>query len=442
MTDHEFIGKFWIDTDSVGLQRPGVLRVGNGSTPVLLVDGALTSLMQAVGTSGAGDTLVTRYEPVSDFTPRTIHGITADGTKITLLHAQTRRYFGGLLPDEQSEELQAIRVLIGEHVRNRDHPFSGIRVALQSAHAMLSPLWPNRTPLEDGGTVHLEEDAGTVWLVLQDFAPQSLSVLDRRYLRPLCTLLSLGIGDAVGLLAVQVREDSASPWWPIHSKAHEPYDLPIRHGTLLRKGDISATVVATWLGKAETLGPLPPVVARGTRGSTVLETQVLELTTVAEGLHRRLRPDALRFSDDIGRAVRDAAAAAAEEIRVGSGEAVKGFLAYVQEIGYGQRLLDLAEMTRPVIPEVTGRTSRWKTAVYNARNDFAHRARPDWFDDSDYDQYVTVALSVQWLLRTILLIEAGIPASLLHARFQEHEEYQLFLEQAKVWQPRIYGTNN
>jgi len=51
--------------------------------------------------------------------------------------------------------------------------------------------------------------------------------------------------------------------------------------------------------------------------------------------------------------------------------------------------------------------------VYGARNDFAHRARQGWFEDSDYDKYVTVALSLQWLLRGLLLSEAGIPINVL-----------------------------
>ncbi len=95
--------------------------------------------------------------------------------------------------------------------------------------------------------------------------------------------------------------------------------------------------------------------------------------------------------------------AAAEQVEADAGEVVKGFLNYVHEVGYGKRLLDLAEMVRPFMPEVTGRSNRWKAAVYGARNDFAHRARQGWFEDSDYDKYVTVALSLQWLLRGLLL---------------------------------------
>ena len=107
-------------------------------------------------------------------------------------------------------------------------------------------------------------------------------------------------------------------------------------------------------------------------------------------------------------------------------------------MGYGQRLLELVEMARPIVPDVTGRTNRWKAAVYDSRNDFAHRATEGWFEDSDYDKYVMVVLSLQWLLRALLLAESGLARELLAARFRAHVEYQLFLEQAASWQPRIY----
>jgi len=241
------------------------------------------------------------------------------------------------------------------------------------------------------------------------------------------------------LLGLEVQQEPELPWWPVHSAAQRSSDLPIQRITLLRADDITPMIVMTWLDQVEKLGPLPPVVTNGLQGPIVLESRVLELTTVTEGLHRRLRPGGLRFSEEIGTAVRNAAAEAAENTEAGAGKVVKGFLNHVHEIGYGQRLLELAEMAEPGAPGVTGRSNRWKAAVYEARNDFAHRAEMGWFEDSDYDRYVTVVLSLQWLLRAVLLLEAGIQSNILAERFRKHQEYQLFLEQAATWQPRIYS---
>ena len=261
--------------------------------------------------------------------------------------------------------------------------------------------------------MRFEDDGEGRWLVLQRINSRSIRGLDRQYLRPLCTLLALATKDQASLLQLQLQQHEGMPWWPVHSAAQRSSDLPFRQGALLRSSDLSPRVLSSWLDQVEKLGPLPAVVAAGLSSPIALEATVLALTTVAEGLHRRLRPNTFRFSEEAGAAIRDAAVAAAEQVEADAGEVVKGFLNYVHEVGYGKRLLDLAEMVRPFMPEVTGRSNRWKAAVYGARNDFAHRARQGWFEDSDYDKYVTVALSLQWLLRGLLLSEAGIPINVL-----------------------------
>jgi Apea-like HEPN len=443
MSVQELRGDFWIKGRN-DRRRPGVLSLEKEAAPLLTVTGALTSMMRLVEVVGTGDEAVSEYEPSNDRTLYTIHGSLNDGTAVTVLQAQNRVYRGGFRPDNQIEELRGSHAVIGAQLTGRDHEFGGIRVRLQAANVMLSGLITtsstDRTPMQSGGRLYLELDGEDIWLVLEDITPRTLRGLDRQFLRPICTLLSLGTGEQVGLLELQVRQDEASSWWPVHSAAQQESDRPTSPSSLLRKGDISPSVIATWFDQVEKLGPLPPVVAVRERGSIALESRILELTTVSEGLHRRLRPNAFRFPEETGVAVRDAAVEAAEHVQAGAGQAVRGFLAYVYEVGYGRRLVELAEMVEPIIPDVTGRTSRWKNAVYEARNAFAHRATTDWFEDADYDKYVTVALSLQWLLRALLLREAGEPLEFLAARFREHTEYQLFLEQAKSWQPRIYRS--
>lgn len=443
----ELAGEFWL-ADAAGSRRRGVLRLKKESSPRLAVDGALTSMMPLVSETGSGDTLLRKWEPANDRSLYTIHGVTDDGTPVTLLEAQNRRYSGPLSsgplsPDEQREELQSIQAVVGAHIEGRDHQFAGARIRVQQATELLSsrndPLWLLPTTVQSGGTFHLEESQEATWLVLQGIAPRTIRGLDRQYARPLCTLLSLSTGGAtVGLLGLEVQQESETPWLQLYSAAHRSSDLPVARNSLLRTGDISLRVLKTWLDKVEKLGPLPPVVTNGMQGPIVLESRVLALTTVAEGLHRRLKPDAVRFSEKTGVAVRNAAVEAAENMQPDTGEAVKGLLNHVHEVGYGQRLVELAEMAESGAPGVTGRTNRWKAAVYGARNEFAHRAGTGWFDDADYDRYITVALSLQWLLRSVLLLEAGVESDLLAERFRTHEEYQLFLEQARAWQPQIY----
>jgi hypothetical protein len=436
-------GRFWI-ADAVGLRRSGVLRLENGEPPNLVVHGALTPMMRRVDVSGTGDDAIAVYEPAEDYTPRTIFGTLRDGTQVTLLQAQSRGHKGGFKPDDQVEELAAIHAVLGAHLTGRDHQLSGFRVRIQGAGRMLSrtshPSWQKPTTLKEGGSIRLS-DEGNAWLTLEHLPPRSIRGLDRQYLRPLCTLISLAIGRKVGLLELQVQQGVSMAWWPVHSAAHQPDDVSVSPSALLAPGDITPTVATTWLDEVERLGPLPPIVASAS-GPITLEAEVLALTTVAEGLHRRLCPNAFRFSEEVGSKVREAASVAAEAVQPGAGKTVRGYLNFVHQVGYGQRLLDLAETVQAFMPDVTGHTSRWKSAVYNTRNDFAHRAHQGWFEDSDYDKYLTVALSLRWLLRGVLLARAGFSTDLLATRFRAHQEYQLFLNQAKEWQPNIYATTN
>ncbi|HEX8626882.1 MAG TPA: HEPN domain-containing protein [Catenuloplanes sp.] len=440
MIGREEAGDFWL-ADTGGSPRPGVLRLDTEQAPTLTLRGLLTQVLRWVNVAEPGNEPTYRGDPVNDRSLHIIHGSTNEGTPVTLIDAQCRGY-GGLRPDQQTQSFQGVQAVIGAHLTGRDHQFSGVRVRLQSAAAMLSPAshpsWLTPTPLPDGGDVRLEEDEEGTWLVLQRVTPRSIRGLERQYLRPLATLLSLATGHPVGLLGTHVQEDAEGPWWPVHGAAHRGSDLPGHVEKLLCTADLTPTVIATWLGRTDALGPLPPVVAAAMRGPIALEGRVLELTTVAEGLHRRLRPEAVRFSPEIGRAVRRAAAAAAEEVHAGAGEAVRDFLGHVHGIGYGDRLLGLAAMAESAIPGVTGHSKRWKKAVYNARNDFAHRASTGWFHDDDYDKYITVALSLGWVLHAVLLQEAGVPDDVLTRSFRTYERYQLFLEQAEVWQPSIY----
>jgi len=73
--------------------------------------------------------------------------------------------------------------------------------------------------------------------------------------------------------------------------------------------------VATWLDSVVRLGPLPSVVARAaTTRDDPLETQPLELTTVAERLHRLILPQRKRMTDDQAREARSKALEALKEL--------------------------------------------------------------------------------------------------------------------------------
>ena len=175
-----------------------------------------------------------------------------------------------------------------------------------------------------------------------------------------------------------------------------------------------------------------------------VETGVLDLTTAAEGLARRLWPDWNWLTEEGAAAALETALAAVAEQGDEVVDTVRGALQHLREPSYPKRLLRLAERADDVVPKVVGRRteegrpSRWKNAVVSARNDFAHRLDRGWLDEERLDQYLAVIGSLRWLLTAVLLLEAGLPADALADRFAQHQRYLLFLRQAREWHPDVY----
>jgi hypothetical protein len=292
---------------------------------------------------------------------------------------------------------------------------------------------------KNGGFVSVVKSGEGTWLQVQGVPAASLRGMDRGYSRPLASLVSLAAGVPTSPIDLEVQESPDKPWWPVYSASLVPGDLSPTHELILQYGDVTPTALSTWLDRVELLGPLPSVVASSLRGPVQLETQVLVLSTVAEGLHRRLFPDVLRFPTGEAITIAQAAVGAAAAVDPNAEQAVSGFLSHLHEVGYLRRLRDLGDVAESAAPGVIGKASAWRSIVYEARNDFAHRrADLNWLDEADIDRYLVVALSLRWMLQAVLLLQAGLSPSLLRGRFATHTPYNLFLQQAHQWQPALY----
>ena len=456
--ERKFAGEFWL-AESDGSRQDGELCVAPMSAPLVRTKGMLRSPWRPAGESrSAGGRTFTSYEFAEErlITPTVILGMDNAGTALTLLDAMTARH-GGPDATGMMQHHRGIRAIVGSHI-DKDHRFTGVRVRLQNLEAWRHPLGAGRRApeleLADGGILTMTEvaepDAAAsphVWISVHSASPASLRVLDRKVLRPLTTLFSLAIDTPCRPLAVQVQESPGLPWCDVYSAAlcadgsQAGPDAWDQAGWLLQPGDLGAPNVGAWLNRAGLLGPLPSVVADLAHAPVVsLETQVLQLTTVAEGLHRRLYPDDKRMEEPVALNVRDAAAAAVAALHPKAADVVRGLLSHVEEPGYSGRLARLASAAAEAVPGVTGRTSTWKAVVCEARNEFAHRLRRGPIDDADVDRFLAVAASLRWLLTGLLLREAGFEASLVSARLAEHEPYLRLLASGREWQPRIYRS--
>ena len=457
-TAQDFDGQFWLQGSDFDRQA-GVLRVGPDLTPSVGTVSPLISPWREIRRTEHPDGLITVTQGFAEeelTTPVTIHGLDGQGTPLTLLSATTTHWER---PDAagHTHHFRGIQAVVGGHLRGRDHLFTGFRIRLGNLDAwrprLQQPQWTAEVPLASGGTMDVQDlpvpssatDRSALWLTGEGLPPATLRTIGGHFIQPLFSLFTLATDRSCSPLALQVQEDSPEgPWWDVYSAALQAddgapnlrWELPL---WLLQPGDLGLREIGAWLDQAGTLGPMPAVVADLAQASSIsLDTQALLLATVAEGLHRCLYPDEVRFDQQTAERVKATAAEAVNSIHEKAKETVRGFLSHVEEVGYGARLTGLAAVAEDVAPGITGHTSGWKNLVYKVRNLYAHRFDSSFLDDGDIDDRLTVAVSLRWLLTIILLLQAGVDASVLRSRLADHEQYQRFLADAQIWRPDIY----
>lgn len=482
------VGRFWL-SGMPDVVVSGRLTVG-GERLRLDLDGSLTPALKLDDTPAAASGGAQSFVPTDglDDPPLTVHGdVTIDGRReaITLVDAfttaRTHGAFEGLTVGSSvgRQQLGAPYAVRGAHIDGADELFTGVRLrtrhlgewaSLAGFTHSVSPDHSTVTlerqavppvPLANGGLVHLDQDlswssetdaaalTGTVWLRIDSLPTARWRQLDRAFVTPLVTLLTLAVDGDCPPIEVELARvgDAGTEWLSMLSSSLRSAGGPSKpvRDMLTPRHVLGLAGVAQWLDRVDDLGPLPPVVAAAVAGPPLtVEAGVLELTTVAEGLARRLWPEWNRFAGEDTAAARRWARDAVARHDENMAAAVDGALAQLHEPSYPQRLERLASHADTAVPGVLGRRtdkgrpSRWKNAVVDARNDFAHRLDRGWLDEPRLDRYLAVYLSLRWLLTGVLLLETGLPAGTLAARLANHQAYQLFLRQASQWLPAIY----
>jgi len=421
-------GVFWIASDP-DEKRHGFLNLGREAASELIVNPQFYPAVEITDIEVAADGSTNGSIGIAkDRGPQTLHGqLTPDETgesvPVSILQAHSTRWTG------PNQSFRPIWSVVGGHIEPR-HPFRGVRLRIPRC----GPRPHDPVPLKTGGTARIETDGG--WLELVDLPPRSYRELDRTVIRPICTLLALATGERIRPSDVQLSPDPGT-WWPVYT-ASQGDDNPAVANPLIRPSDISIDVLATWLDRAQVLGPLPAGIASVWETDMAVETQVLILTTIAEGLHRALHPEVLRFTPEYGKTIQTVATEAVREIDSDAADAVSGHLAQVHEVGYGTRLRDFAGRAEELVPGITGDPKGWKNLVYATRNKYAHQPSTEWLEEADIDRVLTVTQSLRWVLRLILLDQAGLDPGLIAERFQVSQSYSFFLSDAAEWQPRIY----
>ena len=473
-------GQFWLQGNSEGEGTPGRLFLVAGCHPLLELDELLTPLTRETGRRKLpdGTELVTSsLIPPQELARQslTIHGVLETGELVTLPSAftagWTERGTG-----YKSHRLQSFYVLIGDHVDGADALFTRVRVRIRHLDAWANLPGFALTPdlaagkytlafekpevppaaLASGGRVAIEQVTGwegpgvsggkverQVWLDVLDVPPATYRDIERTTVKPLVNLLTLSVSAECPVVAMEVSASPDHPRLTVHHAAMKPAAaaiIPLPR-ILLPLGEVGLAGVATWLDSTVRLGPLPSVVARAaaTRDDP-LETQLLELTTAAEGLHRLILPQRKRMTDEQAKEARSRALEAIRELLDDVRDAVHAALNHLTDQSYPRRLLDLAEHVGQAVPGVTGNTVQWKKRVVSTRIGFAHALENGFLNPDNAEESIAVLQSLRWLLTGLLLRQTGIDPATLSRRLDTYESYQLFLEQARTWLPAVYDT--
>lgn len=259
---------------------------------------------------------------------------------------------------------------------------------------------------------------------------------------PLASLATLAVGRRCRPVGLEFAADAGGPWLrDCHVVTQSATPLEGHYRVLLPFSDIGVEGVAAWLDMVDQLGPLPAIVAdAATNPGRAIEAQVLELTTVAEGFHRRLFAAQPRMEKHVAAQAQSMSARAVEPLGRAVQQAVREALGHLVEPSFRQRLRALAESVAMALPGVAGRVDQWVGTVVNARNSFAHLLPEAPPDASRIDEWLTVIHSLRWVLTGVLLLETGVTPEVMGRRCEQHQPYQLFREHARSWLPDVYGS--
>jgi hypothetical protein len=275
------------------------------------------------------------------------------------------------------------------------------------------------------------------------FEPRSYREVLNRYVTPVTGYLSFALGASMQLSGIQLQY--GDHWVDVsHDGIRQDAERPVeRHEILLPLAVAGLDIMSGLLDVYAKVGPALPVVedAISNTKRTSLETQLLQLATVAERVHREL------YSDEplrIPEADKNAILSTLKEVIGASfpqhwGVINGRFLNYAEEPNYKTRLRRLSTEVAAALPGVCGDQARWVKRVDELRNSFAH-GKEAFQPDSVMNEMWILSVALRWVLMGNMLLAAGLPAQVLSQQVRRDEDYHFFLRNARRLVPKIYDN--
>jgi hypothetical protein len=431
-------GEFWVP-NSPGVKVRGEFTAQAGEHPEATLAARVVDDPRVATSPMGGTTYMIggATSSVEAFLPITIQGQLDSGDSVLLVNARNR---GGPGFPFEAPRYQADYAILGDrNASGPDQLFSGMRFRFGD------PYWLGRLQMgdvstvdHDGSTLSVEAAEDGNWLLYKTATPATLGRLEARVVMACLTLAELALDQDFAARDTQVRIDDGDPWLTVHGPGANTPPKEFEYATLLPRDELTVERFAKWIPLNDTLDGLARVVARPIEG--FLQTQVLVITSLLEGLHRRLPFAQSKFSTAANKAVdrikqaarREAKDQASREKNLPPDEvhkAVNDALGHFDDVDYFERASDVVKKVRAVLPEIAESigTDDLAKHIKDARIEMAHQTPLDHEEEPlevRYLRWMVVANATPWLLRGLLLLEVGIEPGPLHFG---HMGYSRFL---------------
>jgi hypothetical protein len=431
-------GYFWVP-EKPDARVWGSFAAEGGHKPEAVLAGGLVDDPRVRSTGAGGRVFMSSAAAtVKAFQPITLQGQLDTGHAVTLVnaynHGRDGYYFG-------SPFYKADYAVLGDrHVSGVDQLFSAMRFRFGDPY-WLGHLRERKASAvdSDGSALSVETSDDGNWLVYTAAAPATLRQLETRVVLGCLALAELALDQDFTARDTHVCINDGDPWLSVHGPGSDTPPNEFDADTLLPREELTVERFAKWIPFNDTLDGLASVVARSPIKAP-LQTQVLVVTSLVEGLHRRM-PKTFEQSKFAGaspsalKRIKEAARRAARYPATGRRDldpqqvdvAVMNAVSHFDDVDYVQRATDVVTKICAVIPEIAESVADLPERLTKARHEMAHQLPLDEEKEPlevRYLRWLVVANITPWLLRGLLLLEAGIDPSVLHDR---HLAYGRFL---------------
>jgi hypothetical protein len=219
----------------------------------------------------------------------------------------------------------------------------------------------------------------------------------------------------------------------LHGKGFNAPVDDLEHDPLIPRDALTVDQFAKWIALNDRFDGLAWAVARPQKG--VLQTQVQIVSSLVEGLHRRLPYQQTKFPGvlktaraAIVEAARNAAGAAADTEGVDR-QAAMDSVAFLTDVSFRTRATEIVTEVCGAVPEIAESITDLPGRITKARNDFAHHLPQDEGKEPlevRYLRWLVVANVTPWLLRGLLLLRAGVDAKTLRDGYLASNRFEHF----------------